>query len=223
MLHLILFSFIVTHIGLNNNQWVDNGRDTATSCECIRCGCDNTSALIHSHPQRCFYISVGPSFDNAYHDFLVNDIVANDIPTFAQTTGTDPFVNVAPFSLVFPNWFFDGASPLPDDLIHLDTDITLAFAPEAPAAHPDFSIKTNEYAGSNDQFLMEFFLALHKMSKLGVTTPLSPATECEPCDLGAGKSNVLCITTNFNTTCINSPIFFRTRHHPYYYSHQEPW
>ena len=151
-----------TTIGLNNNQWVENGGDTFPG---------------------------GPVFDNAYHDFLVSAIMANDIPTFSLPTGTPPFVNVAPFTDIFPDWFMDTVSlnPLPVDIIHLDTDITLAFQPLAPAAHPDFSIKTHQYANSTGLFLQEFFQALDKMSKLGVTAPLFPATECKPCDLGAGK------------------------------------
>ena len=147
-----------------NNQWVENGGDTFPG---------------------------GPIFDNAYHDFLVNTIVANDIPTFAQSTVPHPFVNVAPFNEVFPNWFLDEVSVNPIDLIHLDTDITLAFEPDITTAHPDFSVKTNEYANNNTQFLKEFFKALDKMSKLGVAAPLFPATECKECDFGAGKS--LCI------------------------------
>jgi hypothetical protein len=70
-------------------------------------------------------------------------------------------------------------NPLPVDIIHLDTDITLAFQPLGPAAHP-FSIKMHQFANSNNQFLQEFFKALDKMSKLGVTAPLFPATECKP-------------------------------------------
>jgi hypothetical protein len=160
-LYLIYSCF--TTIGLNNNQWVENGGDAFPG---------------------------GPKFDNAYHDFLVNTIVANDIPTFAQLTGPPPGVfNMAPFTDVFGDWFMDTVSlnPQPVDIIHLDTDITLAFEPLAPAAHPDFSIKTHQYANNNTQFLKEFFKALDKMSKLGVTAPLFPATECKPCDLGAGK------------------------------------
>ena len=121
----------------------------------------------------------------------MNTIVANDIPTFAQSTVTHPFVNVAPFNEVFPNWFLDEVSFNPIDLIHLDTDITLAFEPDITKAHPDFSVKTNEYANSNAQFLQEFFMALDKMSKLGVTAPLFPATECKECDFGAGKSQCI--------------------------------
>lgn len=141
-------------------------------------------------------LSAGPVFDNAYHDFLVNSIVANDIPTFAAQTPVDPFVNTEPFKHVFGNWFLTGSNrptlpPFPhEDLNHLDTDIVLAFPPMSrvslnvpflsPTAHPDYSVHTHQFASNNTHFLSTFFNALHKMSTLGVNTSLlSPATECK--------------------------------------------
>jgi hypothetical protein len=131
-------------------------------------------------------LSAGPVFDNAYHDFLVNSIVANDIPTFAAETLVNPFVNTEPFKDVFHNWFLTGSNRpnLPqfphDDLNHLDTDIVLAFPPLSTTAHPDYSVHTHQFAGNNTHFLSTFFNALHKMSTLGVNTSLlSPATECK--------------------------------------------
>jgi hypothetical protein len=121
-------------------------------------------------------LSVGPVFDNAYHDFLVNSIPASDIPTFA--------VHTEPFSGVFGNWFLTGSNQVwqfpHDDLNHLDTDIVLAFPPLPTTAHPDYSIHTHQFASNNTHFVSTFFNALHKMSTLGVNTSLlSPATECK--------------------------------------------
>jgi hypothetical protein len=133
-------------------------------------------------------LSAGPVFDNAYHDFLVNSIVAKDIPTFAAETLVDPFVNTQPFKDVFGNWFLTGSNndhptlpPFPhEDLNHLDTDIVLAFPPLSTTAHPDYSVHTHQFASNNTHFLSTFFNALHKMSTLGVNTSLlSPATECK--------------------------------------------
>ena len=123
-------------------------------------------------------MSAGPVFDNAYHDFLVNSIVANDIPTFAANTD--------PFTKDLGSWFLTGSErptlpPFPhDDINHLDTDIVLAFPPLSTTAHPDYSVHTHQFAGNNTHFLNTFFNALHKMSTLGVNTSLlSPATECK--------------------------------------------
>ena len=52
----------------------------------------------------------GPVFDNAYHDFLINTIVANDAFSFA----TNPF----PFDLDFGDWFAD-VDTIPGGVSHL--------------------------------------------------------------------------------------------------------
>ena len=115
---------------------------------------------------------MGPVFDNSYHDFLINTVVANDVNSFAM--------NVAPFddpSGIFPSWFRDHS----DDLDHLDTDLALAFPP-LTSAHPDYSVFSTSFANDNDMFLKKFFLALDKMSKLGVLVELQRVTPCgDPC------------------------------------------
>lgn len=123
----------------------------------------------------------GPVFDNAFHDFLRNTIVENTCNNFAT--------NVAPFTDpagIFPNWFRD----IPNDLDHLDTDVTLAFPSLNPMVHPDYSGFTGAFAADNALFLDEFFQALRKMSTLGVdVTLLSHATVCEdPCGGSDGGS-----------------------------------
>ena len=123
--------------------WVDNGRDNATP--------------------------LGPIFDNAYHDFLINTVVESDANTFA--------VNVAPFDDphgIFPSWFRDFSA----DIDHLDTDLALAFPPLNPS-HPDFSAFTTSFANDNSLFLGRFFAALEKMGRLGVRAKLLPVTQCE--------------------------------------------
>ncbi|KAL7537774.1 hypothetical protein ACHAXR_008055 [Thalassiosira sp. AJA248-18] len=117
----------------------------------------------------------GPVFDNAYHDFLINTIVENTAPAFAG--------NVSPFTTIFPNWFRDD----PNDLDHLDTDVALAFPTLNAAVHPDFRVHSSTFAASNGNFFRAFFPALKKMSKLGVTVPLSPAGRCaSPCEGAVG-------------------------------------
>jgi len=115
----------------------------------------------------------GPVFDKAFHHFLINDIVAPDLPTFASA----PPGSTAPFNQIFPDWFRDSISGVG----HLDTDVTLAFTPTAPpVAHPDYSVFTTAFAANNNHFLTTFFEALQKMSRLGVTDPLFSAGPCEP-------------------------------------------
>jgi hypothetical protein len=150
-------------------------------------------------------LSAGPVFDNAYHDFLVNSIVANDIPTFAA--------NTEPFKDVFFNWLLTGSNKdhptlppfLPEDLNHLDTDIVLAFPPQSTTTHPDYSVHTHQLASNNTHFLSTFFNALHKVSLLGVNTSLlSPATECKDlCNpTGARK-----LATAYNTGMLHELLF----------------
>ena len=117
-------------------------------------------------------LPVGPVFDNAYHHFLRNTIVEDTAGAFAS--------NRSPFTQVFSNWF--RISPtFPNELSHLDTDVTLAFPPVG-VTHPDYSLDTTTFASSNAVFLKQFFLALDKMGRLGVNVPLSPATDCKvPC------------------------------------------
>ena len=118
----------------------------------------------------------GPVFNNRYHDFLINTIVANDASQFAA-----PSPGIAPFTMQFGDWFRDG----PNDLDHLDTDIALAFPSENPGMHPDFSVHSAAFAGSNDHFLFMFFAAMDKMGKLGVTTFLSAAST--PCSCSSRR------------------------------------
>jgi hypothetical protein len=58
-------------------------------------------------------------------------------------------------------------------------DITLAFPPLSPPAHPDYSDHMNHFAKNNTHFLDKFFKALKKMGTLGVHAVLSHATECK--------------------------------------------
>ena len=118
---------------------------------------------------------VGAVFDNTYHDFLINKIIENDAYSFD--------VNVYPFtdpSGIFPSWF--RVMPPGGALDHLDTDIALAFPSLNTSVHPSFHLHSIDFANSNDHFLKMFFLALQKMSKLGVKVELFPATHCEPTD-----------------------------------------
>ena len=59
----------------------------------------------------------GPVFNNKYHDFLINTIVANDASQFAAASP-----GIVPFTMQFPDWFRD----VPNDLDHLDTDIAVS-------------------------------------------------------------------------------------------------
>lgn len=67
-------------------------------------------------------------------------------------------------------------------LDHLDTDIALAFPSLNTTVHPNFHNHSIVFAAINEKFLKVFFVALQKMSKLGVKVELFPATECEPKD-----------------------------------------
>ena len=149
---------------LHSIQWVSDGADNAT-------------------PD-------GPVFNNKYHDFLINTIVANDASQFAA-----PSPGIVPFTMQFGDWFRD----VPNDLDHLDTDIALAFPSENPGMHPDFSVHSAAFAGSNAFFLSKFMAAMEKMGKLGVTVALQPAST--PCSCssrrrlqeennGLGKSSI---------------------------------
>jgi len=80
----------------------------------------------------------------------------------------------------FGNWF-QVDNFFPDELAHLDTDVTLAFPP-LNTSHPDYSADTINFAGDNNLFLQTFFAALHKMGRLGVNVELFKATNCkDPC------------------------------------------
>ncbi|EJK71330.1 hypothetical protein THAOC_07250 [Thalassiosira oceanica] len=129
----------------------------------------------------------GPVFNNKYHDFLINTIVANDASQFAA-----PSPGIVPFTMQFGDWFRD----VPNDLDHLDTDIALAFPSENLGMHPDFSVHSAAFAGNNAFFLSKFMAAMDKMGKLGVSVTLQPANAPCSCssrrrlqeDNGFGKS-----------------------------------
>ena len=119
----------------------------------------------------------------------------------------------------FGDWFRD----VPNDLDHLDTgkcgcglqtaeqftnirmskpvtstDIALAFPTENLSMHPDFSVHSTAFAGSNAFFLSTFMAAMDKMGKLGVSVALQPASTPCSCsarrrlqeEIGFGKSSV---------------------------------
>ncbi|EJK64682.1 hypothetical protein THAOC_14560, partial [Thalassiosira oceanica] len=118
----------------------------------------------------------GPVFNNKYHDFLINTIVANDASQFAAASP-----GIVPFTMQFPDWFRD----VPNDLDHLDTDIALAFPSENLGMHPDFSVHSAAFAGSNAFFLSKFMAAMDKMGKLGVSVALQPAST--PCSCSSRR------------------------------------
>jgi hypothetical protein len=123
-----------------------------------------------------FIVAVGPKFGNAFHNFLDNQIVENDAISFST--------NIAIFNSLFPDWFRVNPGPpagFPMGLNHLDTDVALAFPSLDLTRHPDFNGFTANFASSEATFLKQFFLALDKMSKLGVTVDLKAATPCIPC------------------------------------------
>ena len=117
----------------------------------------------------------GPVFDNAFHDFLENGIVANNVEEFVN--------NMAPFESDFGgnNWFRDDPPVPSSGLDYLDTDVTLAFDSQDTNEHPNFHVFTTEFANSNLAFLQAFFPALRKMGKLGVTVPLQTVGPCDAC------------------------------------------
>jgi len=133
----------------------------------------------------------GPVFDNAYHNFLINTIVANDVNTFAsnpiQSCGgaVNPASSIDPFTCDFGTWFRDD----PNGLDHLDTDIALAFPTLDATVHPNFHDFTLMFAADNDAFLEIFFLSLDKLSKLGVLTTLEPASTCSACSPSTSTNN----------------------------------
>merc|ERR1712127_981085 len=101
----------------------------------------------------------GPIMNNEFHDFLKNGIAQNNVADFVS----NPLPSVAPFTIVFPDWFKDQ----PMNRNHLDTDVVLAFP--SNGAHPDYAPATAAFANDNAVFLSKFFQALQKMSSLGVT------------------------------------------------------
>ena len=111
---------------------------------------------------------------------MVNEVNADDAPTFAQ--------NVNPFTAVFPDWFRNAR----EEVNHLDTDIVLAFPSLDTSKHPHYNTYTNNFAASNEAFLNKFFEAMHKMGKLGVnSTLLSPVSECLfPCGFGTDEVGI---------------------------------
>jgi len=111
-------------------------------------------------------------FNNAYHDFLANDVVANTTSEFNNTM--DPFeTDFGP-----GNWFRD----TDEGLSHLDTDIALALETPDKDVFPNFHKYTEEFAGSNFVFLDAFFPALEKMSMLGVKkSDLHSPGPCDAC------------------------------------------
>jgi hypothetical protein len=121
------------------------------------------------------FVPVGAVFDNAYHLFLRNTIIEDTAGAFASNTSPFPKPGGD-----FGNWFLVDKS-FPNELAHLDTDVTLAFPP-LNTSHPDYSMDTILFADDNNLFLKTFFAALHKMGRLGVNVELFNATNCkDPC------------------------------------------
>jgi hypothetical protein len=119
----------------------------------------------------------GGKFDNGFHSYLKNDVVADDVYSFAS--------NPAPLTTIFGDWFRDDNTGIGQ----LDTDIVLAFPSINTTVHPDFHIFTTAFADNNTLFMQEYFRAYVKMSSLGVTVGLSDAL---PCTAGCqGKTNDL--------------------------------
>ena len=117
----------------------------------------------------------GPVFDNAFHSFMADSMGTSSIAQFASTQ--------YPFDATFPDWFMDSN----DGVNYLDTDVAIAFPSQDIGIHPDFHTFTAAFGADNDLFLLKFFAALGKMSKLGVDASLlSPASDCTACD-GSGE------------------------------------
>mmetsp|Transcript_3643 Transcript_3643/g.7042 ORF Transcript_3643/g.7042 Transcript_3643/m.7042 type:complete len:527 (+) Transcript_3643:76-1656(+) len=133
-----------------NGPWVTSGADTHT-------------------PE-------GPTFNNDFHDFLINDIVADDVLTFVS----NPPPSVDPFDIVFPDWFADSNT----NQQHLDTDVILAFP--SVGSHPHYRNDTLDFAADNDTFLKVYFKALDKMGRLGVKGDLFHPTDCKDHCTGEG-------------------------------------
>ena len=148
------------------------------------------------------FVPVGAVFDNAYHRFLRNTIIEDTAGAFGS--------NKSPFTMDFGNWF-QVENFFPDELAHLDTDVTLAFPP-LNTSHPDYSMDTIMFAGDNNLFLQTFFAALHKMGRLGVNVELFKATNCkDPCGNQTepipGRSQCIVILANFLSPRFISPAF----------------
>lgn len=119
----------------------------------------------------------GPVFDNAFHNFLINDIVATTASGFDAANGGD----ISPFAIDFGTWFRSEDPRGMHLLNHLDTDIALAFPSEDTSVHPDYHQHTVRFANDNDEFVSKFFVALDKMSMLGVgAETVSQPTACTP-------------------------------------------
>mmetsp|Transcript_3403 Transcript_3403/g.7549 ORF Transcript_3403/g.7549 Transcript_3403/m.7549 type:complete len:502 (-) Transcript_3403:119-1624(-) len=116
------------------------------------------------------YTPEGPMFDNEFFRYIIHEPIESNVFDFSS--------NFQPFETDFSTWFRDddfNGTPLN----HLDTDVVLAFPPHPAGAYPDYSVDSSAFSVDNDLFLKAFFAALDKMSKLGVTVPLFPATpEC---------------------------------------------
>jgi hypothetical protein len=129
------------------------------------------------------FTSKGGRFDNSFHFYLKNAIVANDTYAFAN--------NSAPFTTIFGDWFRDDKT----EIGHLDTDIVLAFPSTNTSVHPDFHTFTAAFANDSEFFMTQYFLAYDKMSSLGVTVNLSDAKSCsEGC--GANKTKLVLTAGN---------------------------
>lgn len=125
----------------------------------------------------------GPVFDNAFHDFLDNTIIANDAAQFA--VDPTPFDSV---NGIFPDWFRDTVN----GLNHLDTDVALAFPSQNLAIHPHFHTFTEDFADDNQHFLDVFMVAFEKMSSLGVEVALVPPLTCDMGCIGTdGDGSIL--------------------------------
>lgn len=119
----------------------------------------------------------GPIFDNAFHHFLTNGLAAESAIEMAT--------NQLPFNKIFPDWYQDEVK----EMNFLDTDIVLAYKPASSSnVHPDFHTFTDAFAANNTLFLNKFFLALDKMSQLGVDEVLAFPSPCTACS-GTGKIN----------------------------------
>lgn len=151
-----------------------------------------------------FIVSVGPKFGNAFHNFVENQIVENNAISFST--------NIAIFNQLFSDWFRVNPGPpagFPMGLNYLDTDVALAFPSLDLTRHPDFNGFTANFASSEATFLKHFFLALDKMSKLGVTVDLKAATPCIPCGdiIFEGEfAAVSCLRIRISSQIVNTSI-----------------
>jgi Peroxidase len=139
------------------SQWAHNGHDSAT-------------------PQ-------GAVFDNAFHQYLEFDVVANNVFDFAN--------NIAAFDVTFPDWFRETATKIG----HLDTDMALAFPSIDTSIHPHFDMFTKLYANDNALFMEHFMAVFTKMSALGVTVPLVIALDCQEGCAASSSGNSTTTTT----------------------------